>query len=101
MLPLLVELIASRHFRIRVGYHRVFFKETAEAVTIHRVADRSLPLTPRIASDNWHHRVRVGARAIRFTANGLRSILPRPVRQPFMFQYQDRLRADTVGQGRP
>ena len=27
--------------RLRVGNHRVFFKETAEAVTIHRVVDRS------------------------------------------------------------
>ena len=26
--------------RLRVGNHRVFFKETADAVTIHRVADR-------------------------------------------------------------
>lgn len=26
--------------RLRVGNHRVFFKETDEAVTIHRVADR-------------------------------------------------------------
>ena len=25
---------------LRVGNHRVFFKETADAVTIHRVADR-------------------------------------------------------------
>lgn len=26
--------------RLRVGNHRVFLKETAEAITIHRVADR-------------------------------------------------------------
>ena len=26
--------------RLRVGNHRVFFKETAEGVTIHRVRDR-------------------------------------------------------------
>lgn len=26
--------------RLRVGAHRVFFKETADTVTIHRVADR-------------------------------------------------------------
>ena len=26
--------------RLRAGNHRVFFKETADAITIHRVADR-------------------------------------------------------------
>ncbi|MCC6365041.1 MAG: type II toxin-antitoxin system RelE/ParE family toxin [Bryobacterales bacterium] len=26
--------------RLRVGNHRVFFKETAEAITIHRIRDR-------------------------------------------------------------
>jgi mRNA-degrading endonuclease RelE of RelBE toxin-antitoxin system len=27
-------------FRLRVGNHRVFFKETADTITIHRVRDR-------------------------------------------------------------
>ncbi|MBV8820079.1 MAG: type II toxin-antitoxin system RelE/ParE family toxin, partial [Acidobacteriaceae bacterium] len=26
--------------RLRVGDHRIFFKETGDAVTVHRVADR-------------------------------------------------------------
>jgi mRNA-degrading endonuclease RelE of RelBE toxin-antitoxin system len=27
--------------RLRVGNHRIFFKETADTITVHRIADRS------------------------------------------------------------